>query len=103
SIHLVSAKQGENLEPIVDFLKNLWQEIAVPGMDTAVNLRQKALLEKLLQHLQQIERWQAQRPAPTELIAEEVRSGLQLIGELTGAIGSADILDGIFARFCIGK
>jgi len=56
-----------------------------------------------LLNLRQIERWQAQRPPQTEMIAEEIRQGLQRIGELTGAVSSAEILDGIFARFCIGK
>ena len=103
SVILVSAKYGENLEPVIDFLKGLWREIAAARTDAVVNLRQKTLLEKLMQHLQQIECLQAQRPVPTELIAEEIRLGLQRIGELTGAISSADVLDGIFSRFCIGK
>lgn len=100
---LVSAKTGENLEPIVDFLKSLWHDSAEPGTDTIVNLRQKNLLEKLLQCLLQVERLQQQRPRQTEMIAEEIRQGLRLIGELTGAISCADILEGIFSRFCIGK
>ena len=57
----------------------------------------------MLHNLRQIERMQAQRPPQTEVIAEEIRQALQRIGELTGAVSSAEILDGIFARFCIGK
>ena len=103
TVHLLSARNGENLEPVIDFLKGLWHEIGEPAGDTAVNLRQKALLEKLLQNLGQIRQMQAQRPAQTEMIAEEIRRGLRLIGELTGAVSSAEILRGIFAQFCIGK
>ncbi|MBN2399930.1 MAG: tRNA uridine-5-carboxymethylaminomethyl(34) synthesis GTPase MnmE [Candidatus Aminicenantes bacterium] len=102
-IHLVSAKNGENLEPIIDFLKNLWRQIADPACTTVVNLRQKTLLAKLLENLRHIEQWQTQSPIQTEMIAEDIRRGLRLIGELTGAVSSAEILQGIFAKFCIGK
>lgn len=103
TVHLLSAKNGENLEPIVDFLKGLWREGGDPSTATVVNFRQKFLLEKLLHTLREIGRMQAGRSEQTEMIAEEIRQGLQLIGELTGAIGSAEILQGIFAQFCIGK
>jgi len=102
TVHLVSAKHQENFEPIVDFLKGLWQEIGEPAQATVVNFRQKLLLEKLLLNLREIERMLAS-PAQTETIAEEIRQALQRIGELTGAISSAEILQGIFAKFCIGK
>jgi len=103
TIHLVSAKNGENLEPVVDFLKGLWQEMGDPAATILVNLRQKSLLEKLLQNLREIERMQAQPAFQAEALAEEIRHSLQLIGELTGAVSSAEILQGIFAQFCIGK
>jgi tRNA modification GTPase len=103
TIHLVSAKNHENIDVVVDFLKALWPGINEPAIGTVINLRQKMLLEKLLQNLQQIEQMQARQSAQTETIAEEIRQGFQLIGELTGVISSAEILQGIFAKFCIGK
>jgi tRNA modification GTPase len=103
TVHLVSVKNQENLDVVVGFLKSLWHEIGEPATATIVNLRQKLLLEKLLQNLRQIEQMQKQRPAQTETVAEEIRQGLQLIGELTGAISTEEILQGIFAQFCIGK
>ena len=103
TVHLVSARNQENLDVVVNFLKSLWQEIGEPATDTVVNLRQKFLLGKLLQTFRQIEQMQARPQIKAEVIAEEIRQGLQLIGELTGAISSAEILQGIFAQFCIGK
>lgn len=38
-----------------------------------------------------------------ELLAAELRGGLDAIGRLTGRIYTDDILDQIFSRFCIGK
>lgn len=38
-----------------------------------------------------------------ELIAGELRAGLDLLGELTGAVSPDDIIGRIFATFCVGK
>jgi tRNA modification GTPase len=103
TVHLISAKNGENLQPIIDFLKNLWPDIGDPATATVVNLRQKLLLEGLLQKLREIGRMRSGIPAKAEVVAEEIRQGLRLIGELTGAIAAEEILQGIFAQFCIGK
>ncbi len=41
--------------------------------------------------------------AGDELIATELRSGLEELGKLTGEIYTDDLLDQIFSKFCIGK
>jgi tRNA modification GTPase len=102
-VHLVSAKNGDNLEAAVDFLKSLPRQFPDPPGATALNLRQRLLLEKLREKIGLIMSLQERTPAPSELVAEEIRQGLGLIGELTGAVGAADILRGVFATFCIGK
>jgi len=38
-----------------------------------------------------------------EIIALELRSALEHIGEVTGAVSNEDVLDRLFSRFCIGK
>jgi tRNA modification GTPase len=38
-----------------------------------------------------------------ELRAEDLRLGLRALGRITGIVGVEDILDTLFARFCIGK
>ena len=40
---------------------------------------------------------------PTELIAVDLRSSLDAIGEIVGKTTTEDILDRIFSQFCIGK
>ncbi|MGN7678397.1 MAG: tRNA uridine-5-carboxymethylaminomethyl(34) synthesis GTPase MnmE [Anaplasma sp.] len=40
---------------------------------------------------------------PVEIMAEYLRSALQEIGRVTGAVYGDDILDNIFGKFCIGK
>jgi tRNA modification GTPase len=38
-----------------------------------------------------------------ELIAAELRTALESLGEVVGAVYTDDVLDRVFARFCIGK
>ena len=38
-----------------------------------------------------------------ELIAEEIRHAILLIGKITGVIDVEEILDNVFKQFCIGK
>lgn len=40
---------------------------------------------------------------PTDLLAEDLREALSLLGSITGEICSDEILGEIFSRFCIGK
>lgn len=103
TIHLISARNGENLDAVTAFLRELLREIPAATDATAVNLRQRNLLEKLRERIGQARCLQAQTPAPAELVAEEIRQGLRIIGELTGEVGADDILRGVFSRFCIGK
>ncbi len=40
---------------------------------------------------------------PSDLIAADVRQSLFYLGQITGEVGTEDLLDHIFANFCIGK
>ncbi len=44
-----------------------------------------------------------QQQCPTDILAEELREVLRPLGELLGELTPDDLLDRIFARFCIGK
>ena len=41
--------------------------------------------------------------ARLELVAEELRLALRALGEVAGRVGVEDVLDRLFAGFCIGK
>lgn len=40
---------------------------------------------------------------PADLIAPELLAAIAALGEITGAVATEAILDGIFSRFCVGK
>jgi tRNA modification GTPase len=45
----------------------------------------------------------ARNNAPMEIVAFELRSGLEHLGEITGQTINDEILDSIFSQFCLGK
>jgi tRNA modification GTPase len=45
----------------------------------------------------------AGRGEPLDIIAPQLRDALNAVGEITGEISSADILEAMFSRFCVGK
>lgn len=102
-VHLVSARRGDNLETVTAFLRGLGRDLPDPAAAVAVNLRQKGLLEALRARLAAAARLRREAPGAGELAAEELRGALRLVGELSGETGAEDVLQRVFASFCIGK
>jgi tRNA modification GTPase len=40
---------------------------------------------------------------PADAVAMDLRDALDALGEITGEVTSADILNTMFANFCVGK
>ncbi len=66
------------------------------------NERHKASLLQARRHLLEAVETLEQR-LPLEISAIDVRAALEAFGEITGATVTEDVLDRIFADFCIGK
>ncbi len=66
------------------------------------NLRQKGLMERSLAAATAAAQDLARHAAP-ELVAVNIALASDCLGEILGTHAKADILDGIFSRFCIGK
>jgi tRNA modification GTPase len=45
----------------------------------------------------------AEKGEPLDFIAPLLREGVNSLGEITGEVSTADILDAMFSRFCVGK
>jgi tRNA modification GTPase len=59
-------------------------------------------VEACVQHLRRAHALVIEQDPP-ELLALELRSALDQLGEMAGAVYTDDLLDRIFSRFCIGK
>jgi len=100
----VSATQGSGL----DMLRTKLVELAYSGtvgqarLDVAINERHKALLEESNKYLT-IAAQLFSASEPLELVSQQLRRSLDCLGEIVGKTSTDDILERIFATFCIGK
>lgn len=98
----ISATNGIGIDLLLDRIK---QEAlrAIGNGDDAVITRErhrKALERGRLAIGRAVQRLGEAR---IELAAEDVRLATRAVGEITGRVGVEDVLDQIFASFCIGK
>ena len=107
----VSAKNRSGISELKKAIASLFQKDkpSLPEPFFLANFRHQLVLEKAKEYLQNaygLLETAGRREAgevPFELIAFELRSAQQSIGEITGEVTTDDILNEIFSRFCIGK
>ena len=98
----VSTKSNHNMVEFRKTLKEYIKQVVNKGHDPII-LRDRHLKISimLLESLKRIKSNDIQ--FLTELVAEDIRHSLVLIGKITGSVGVEDILDNLFKNFCIGK
>lgn len=98
----VSALTGENIDAVKDAL----YERAV-GSETDLNgdyLCEERHYRALIRAEKSLEEAQAGvKTLPLDLVATDIKSGWDALGEISGKTASEDIIDDIFSRFCVGK
>lgn len=95
----VSAATGSNLNLL---LKSVSDLVPVVGERPFVNLRQATELSSAREGLNlAIESLSAE--IPLDLTSVHIRSALLHLGHVTGSTASIDLLERVFADFCIGK
>lgn len=95
----VSAMTGLGMERLRGRLGEVAAEMtSSAGPPTLTRARHRAALGAAADSLLRA----AEAPLP-ELRGEDLRAALLALGRVTGTVGAEDILDSIFAQFCIGK
>ena len=97
----VSAKTGEGLDTLREHLKRLAGAGSGEGAFSA-RRRHVLALQQVGANLDQAAQVLAASRAG-ELAAEELHHAQRVLGEITGAYSSDDLLGAIFGSFCIGK
>jgi tRNA modification GTPase len=100
----ISAKYGDGLDRLTAALRDL--VLATPAEESPEamigHLHQKTALEKAAAGLDRA--CEGLRTVlPPELVALELREALDALGEITGKTTPDEVLDRVFAKFCIGK
>jgi len=103
-IRQISAKTGAGIEELksglaADYLK----EIKENSSTTLVTNQRHA--EALANAVASLERTKSgvEDGVPSDLVAQDLREAIDILGTITGAISSQDVLNQIFAKHCIGK
>jgi len=101
----VSATQGTGLAPLRARLAELLGAVAGGGSAEALvtNARHIAALRRARAALAAAWSAAAREGLPGEIVAGEIRVALESLGEVTGEAVAPDLLERIFARFCVGK
>jgi tRNA modification GTPase len=95
----ISARTGGGLDLLRDRLAEAARSLTEgSGPPPLTQARHRAALLEAAERLAG-----AQTAGLPELRAEDLRLALRALGRITGAVGVDDILDTLFARFCIGK
>jgi tRNA modification GTPase len=87
-------------EAIAGFVTNGRMEI--PQEAVVSTLRQKDLLERMVQSLEEAEK-ASKNGLSAEFVALDVRLALNHLGALVGEVVTDDVLEVLFSQFCIGK
>ena len=100
----VSCQTGQGLEQLKDAIKDLaWSgDLPAEALETMINSRHQDALTRAQEALHRaLEGLQGGQTL--ELIALDLRIGVNAIGEIVGKTTTEDLLDSIFSQFCIGK
>jgi len=101
---VISAETGNGIEQVIDWLVTNYLELKTDQQDYPfiINQRHLAVLGKAKEHLQ-LGREAIAGQKSHEFAAFDVRKAADFLGEITGETTPDDVLNKIFADFCIGK
>ena len=102
----ISATDRTNLSSLLDIMTNIIDEQANPEQSQEniliTNARHLQILTEASQSTARLLQ-SINDNLSGELIAQDIRQTISILGEITGDISSQEILNNIFQRFCIGK
>jgi tRNA modification GTPase len=100
----VSATRGDGLELLKNKIESLtWSGAVAPGeFDVAVNERHADAIRRAIKSLVAAVD-EISRNASLDLVSQQLRIGLDAIGEVVGKTTTEDIVNKVFSTFCIGK
>ncbi len=101
----IAARQRKGFDKL---LETIYQQIMgkQEGIDEqlscAPNLRHKVILKKTLAACRELHNT-VELGMPADLLAVDLQSALDYLGDIVGLTTPDDVLDALFSRFCIGK
>ncbi len=99
---IISAKTGKNIDKLKESLFNLAFSNGIDyNAQVITEQRHFNALKNAKNSL--LKAFEVVDVMPLDLISEDIKEGWQYLGEITGKTASEEIIDEIFAKFCVGK
>ncbi len=100
----LSALNGIGLENLYDEICKLFQlnEINLDNETVITNIRHKNLISKAIENVKKTKET-IKNEMPLDIVAIFIKEVLEDLGNITGELVSEDIINEIFAKFCLGK
>ena len=99
--HAISAQTGAGIRELIGALGGIVKMAAGSAETLALTqVRHRKQIEACMEALQSIG---LEHGLPPEIAAEQLRIAADALGRIVGRIDPEDVLDQVFARFCIGK
>lgn len=99
----IAAKYGENTNQLQQILVEHSHVKELTSEDVIVsNARHYEALNKSLNAIQRVKQGLNNNVA-SDFLSQDIRECMYYLGEITGSIGTEEILGTIFSRFCVGK
>lgn len=99
--HAISAQAGAGIRELIGALGGIVKMAAGSAETLALTqVRHRKQIEACMEALQSIG---LEHGLPPEIAAEQLRIAADALGRIVGRIDPEDVLDQVFARFCIGK
>ncbi|MDS1029836.1 tRNA uridine-5-carboxymethylaminomethyl(34) synthesis GTPase MnmE [Bacillota bacterium LX-D] len=104
NVLFISAKEELGLEELGQAVQALFQEgqIAISNDLLVTKLRHYEALVRTEKHIAETEQ-ALKKNLPEEFLAIDLRAAWEILGEITGGTVTEDLVERIFADFCIGK
>ena len=100
----ISAKYGNGIESLMAAIREMF--LGQPAEETTEMMiahhRHKVALERAVECLTRAQNG-LREGLPPELVALDLRDALDALGEITGRTTSEEVIERIFANFCVGK
>ena len=102
-LYPISAKENQNIDDLRNRLHELIHLGEISTSDVIIsNNRHYDALNRANDSLEQVN-WSMDNQVSSDLMAIDIQTALQALGEITGQITNDDLLGNIFGKFSIGK
>jgi tRNA modification GTPase len=100
----ISALTGEGIDDLYGVIRDKVMEMDMDSASPSLapNLRHKEALTDASRYFKAA-RINTEAGYPMEIIAVDIKSGLEALAEITGETGNEALYDKIFSEFCLGK